>query len=193
ELDMSELVGAEGRHLLIQAGANPRHLAPGDPAGHAQGADQVVELAGRHTVHVCLHDDGEQGPVDASTALENRREEAALAQLQDGHLDVARPSWPTAGRGCRYAMWCASSCVGTGRRRCARRFGIDQRLPHELDTLAITSMSPPARIASSSSQTSDWLRASGSLLQLPLVGSRRSPGDLPQWWMLPASTPPRGT
>jgi hypothetical protein len=73
------------------------------------------------------------------------------------------------------------------------RLGVDQRLQHEFDTVRMTSISPPARIASSRSVTSDFVRATG---RLPSAStwrfSRRSPGDQPQWWTS-ASTPLEGT
>ena len=58
------------------------HLALGDPAGDAERLDEVVDLAGRHAVHVGLHHHREQRPVDAPAPLQQRREERALPQLR---------------------------------------------------------------------------------------------------------------
>jgi len=45
----------EGAHTLVDLGAHPRDLALGD-AGHAERLDQLVDRAGRDTLHVCFLD-----------------------------------------------------------------------------------------------------------------------------------------
>jgi len=87
--DMAEWAVAELLELGVEAGADPAHLALGDPRAHPQRLDQVVDLAGRHPVDIGLHDHGEQSPVDAAAPLQKAGEERALPQLGDGQLHVA--------------------------------------------------------------------------------------------------------
>ena len=61
--------------LGVQVGADPRDLALGDPGVGTERLDQVVDLPGRDTVQVGLHDHREQRLVDAAPALEQRGEE----------------------------------------------------------------------------------------------------------------------
>ena len=61
----------------------------GDPRVDAEGGDEVIDLAGGDAVDVGLHHHREQGPVDAPAPFQDRREEAALAQLRDLQLNVA--------------------------------------------------------------------------------------------------------
>ena len=70
KLDVVEGPVAEGLEIGVELGADAAHLALGDPRAHAQGLDQVIDLAGAHAVHVGLHDHGEQGPVDAPSTLQ---------------------------------------------------------------------------------------------------------------------------
>jgi hypothetical protein len=60
------------------------------PLAAPRAFDQVVDLAGGDAVHVGLHHHRVQGPVDPPAPLQQRREEAALAQLRDRQLDVPR-------------------------------------------------------------------------------------------------------
>jgi hypothetical protein len=89
ELGVAQGPVAELAQVAVELGAYATDLALGDAGVHAQGFDQVVDLASGHPVHVSLHDHGEQGPVDAPPALQQARVEAAGAQLGDGQLDVA--------------------------------------------------------------------------------------------------------
>ena len=72
--------------------ADARHLRFGDPRLCAQHGHQVVHRACRHAGHIRLHDHRPQRPVDAPARLEQRRQEAALAQLGDLQLEIAGPS-----------------------------------------------------------------------------------------------------
>ena len=69
------------------------------PGVDAQRGDQVVDLARRDAVDVGLHDHRPQRPVDAPPRLQQGREEAALAELGDVQLDVARLGRQQAGAG----------------------------------------------------------------------------------------------
>jgi hypothetical protein len=73
----------ERAHLLIEVRADPRHLGLADPARTTQRLDQVVDLPGRHSVQVGLHDHREQGLVDPTAPLEQRGEEGPGPQLRD--------------------------------------------------------------------------------------------------------------
>jgi hypothetical protein len=84
---------AERGHLIVQVGADPRHLALGDPRRDSEGLDQVVNLAGRHPVQVGLHDHREQGLIHPATPIQQGREERTGAQLRDPQPQI------TSGRG----------------------------------------------------------------------------------------------
>lgn len=90
---VGQAAGAECLDLLVQAGADPRDLRLGDPGLHTHGRDEVVDAAGRHTVHVGLHDHRVQRAVDAAAPLQQRGEERPGPQLGDLHLHI------TGGRG----------------------------------------------------------------------------------------------
>jgi hypothetical protein len=89
ELDVVQATLSELRHGPIELGADAGDLALGHPGVDAQGSDQVVDLAGGDPMHEGLHDHRPQGPVDAPPGFEERREEAAVAELGDGQLHVA--------------------------------------------------------------------------------------------------------
>jgi hypothetical protein len=89
ELDVVETPVPEGGQLLVEFPADAAHLGLGDAGVDAQGHHQVVDLAGGDAVHVGLHDHGEQGPVDPTPALQQRRVEDPLAQLRDLELQGA--------------------------------------------------------------------------------------------------------
>lgn len=73
---------------FVQPGADPGHFGLGDPGVTTQGGDQIIDRAGRHAVHVGLHDHRIQGLVDATTSFQQRREEAAFTQLGDLQVEV---------------------------------------------------------------------------------------------------------
>ena len=60
------------------------------PAADAERLHEIIDLAGGDTMHVGLHHHREQGAVDPSAPLQQRREERSLAQLRDLELDIAR-------------------------------------------------------------------------------------------------------
>ena len=74
---------AERAHLLVEVRADPRHLRLTDPRIGAQRLDQVVDLSGRDTVQVGLHDHREQRLVDPAPAFEQGGEERPAAELGD--------------------------------------------------------------------------------------------------------------
>ena len=88
--DVVQAPFAKFAHRGVELGADAAHLALGRPRVDAQRRHQVVDLARRYPVHEGLHDHRPQGPVDATAGLEQRRVEAAVAQLGDGELDIAR-------------------------------------------------------------------------------------------------------
>jgi hypothetical protein len=77
-------------HLLVELGADAADLGLGDARVDPQRPHQVVHLPGAHPVHVGLHDDGPQRPVDPPARLQQRGKEAAGAQLGDPQAEVAR-------------------------------------------------------------------------------------------------------
>jgi hypothetical protein len=111
------------------------------PAARPQGGDEVVDLAGAHAVHVGLHHHREQRPVDAPAPLEDRREEAALAQLGNLQAHVAGlggeqpvPAAVALGRaGGGALVVLGADVLGAD---VLGRLGVDQGLEHELDALA---------------------------------------------------------
>jgi hypothetical protein len=52
EGDMGQRPAAEGGHLGVQLPTDAGDLRLGDPGVHAQGADQVIDLAGGGAVHL---------------------------------------------------------------------------------------------------------------------------------------------
>jgi hypothetical protein len=84
---------SEGRHLAVEVGADAAHLGFGDAAVGAQGADQVVDLAGGDPVQVGLHHHREQRLVDPAAPLEQAGEERPGPQLGNPQLQI-----PSGGR-----------------------------------------------------------------------------------------------
>ena len=133
---MAEGAGSEGGHLLVQAPTDPGHLRGRDARGRPQGGHQVVDLAGGDPVHVGLHDHGEQGPVDAPAPLQDRGEEAALAQLGDLQVDVAGLGGEQALPGAVAPGAALLGALVAGGTDALGRLGLDQRLEHQLHALA---------------------------------------------------------
>ena len=88
EADMGEGAVAEGGDDAVELAADAADLALADAGVDAQGGHQVVHLARRDAVHVGLHDDRPEGPVDAPARFEQRREEGALPELGDAQVEV---------------------------------------------------------------------------------------------------------
>jgi hypothetical protein len=84
----AQAAGAKRLDLLIEAGADPRHLGLRYPGLHSHSGHQVIDAAGRHAVDVGLHDHRVQCLVDAAAPLQQRREERPGSQLRDLHLDI---------------------------------------------------------------------------------------------------------
>ena len=74
--------------VLVEVGADPRHLGLGDAAVSTQSLDQVVDLPRRDAVQIGLHHHREQRLIHPPAALQQTREEAAGAQLRDPQLQV---------------------------------------------------------------------------------------------------------
>jgi len=91
---------AEDADLLVQALAQPRHLAVAHVVD-AELLDQPVDLAGGHAgghaVDVGLLHHRHQGLLGTAARLQKRREVAAGPQPWDGQLDGADPGVPVAG------------------------------------------------------------------------------------------------
>jgi hypothetical protein len=164
------------------------------PLAAPSAASGIVDLTGADAVQVGLHHHREQGTVDAPATLEDRRDQAALAQLGDLQLDVPglggqQPvTMAVALRGARLGALVAAGADAFG---CLR---FDQRLQHELDTLA-----DHVDIAAGADSVQQ-------LVHVKLGQGHRAPPKLdllrqaedhpvapPQWWTPPASTPLGGT
>ncbi|MDQ1005598.1 hypothetical protein QFZ82_000089 [Streptomyces sp. V4I23] len=85
---MVQGAGAEHAQFSVEVAADPGDFALGDAGVATEGLDQVVHAAGGHALHVCLHDDGVEGLVDASPAFQQRREEQPGADLGDRQVQV---------------------------------------------------------------------------------------------------------
>ena len=83
---------AEGVDLLVQALADPRDLALGDP--QPQRLDHLVDLARGDTGDIRLLHDRDERLLGAPPRLEEAREVAAAAELGDRQLDLARARRP---------------------------------------------------------------------------------------------------
>jgi hypothetical protein len=88
ELDVIQGPVPERLQVTVELGADPRHLALADPGTHAEGSDEVVDLASRDAVHVGLHHHREQRPVDPPPPLQQRREEAPFAEPGDLQFQI---------------------------------------------------------------------------------------------------------
>ena len=133
---MVEPALAERADDRVELAADPGHLALADPRLDAQGADEVVDLAGADAVDVRLHDDRPEGPVDPPPRLEQDRQERALTELGDVELDVAGLGRQQAGPG---AVAVGRALVGPlvppGPDRLGG-LGLDELLEHERQRLA---------------------------------------------------------
>jgi len=69
EADMGQGAAGEGGHHRVELGADPADLALADPGVDAQGAHEIVDLAGGHAVDVGLHDDRPEGTIDPTAWL----------------------------------------------------------------------------------------------------------------------------
>jgi hypothetical protein len=83
---------AERLHLLIQPSADAADLRPAD--AQAQALDELVDAPRAHAAHIGLLHDAEQRLLGALARLKKRREVAALTDLGDLQLDLARPGIP---------------------------------------------------------------------------------------------------
>jgi hypothetical protein len=110
-------------------------------------------------MHVGLHDDGQQGPVDAAARLQQRREERALPQLGDAQLHITGlgRQQPRAGAvamgGAGVGALIPASADVLGGSASINAWSTRARLSR------MTSRSPPARSASSRSAMADLSRA----------------------------------
>jgi hypothetical protein len=128
---MGKRAGPERLDLLVQLATDPADLTLGDAAVDAQGLDQVVDLAGRGAVSIGLHDDRQQGPVDAaarsSSAGKNApsRSLGILSWTSPALVDSSRERVPlrwavrVSVRSCRPAPMCWVASVSI--RACSTR------------------------------------------------------------------------
>ena len=91
----------------------------------AQGADQVVDLAGRDAVQVGLHHHGEQRLIHPTAAFQQRWEERARPQFRDPH---PRPESTAAGVGGRCAARAGVGALVRGGVDHRGELSLDQRL-----------------------------------------------------------------
>lgn len=91
ELDVGEVPTHERGHLDIQVAADPGYLRFGDPRLHAQGLDQIVDLARRGAGHERFRHHRPQRLVDTAARLQQAREERPLPHLGDAHQQGFRP------------------------------------------------------------------------------------------------------
>ena len=87
--------GPERVDVLIQRLADPADLALADPQPEA--LDQLIDPPRRDAAHIGLLDDGQQRLLRAPARLQEAREVAALADLGDLQLDLARARVPAPG------------------------------------------------------------------------------------------------
>ena len=87
----------EGLHLLVDVLADAAHLRLGDAALGAQGGHQSIDLSGRDPADVGLHDHGVEGLVHPATGLQDRGQEAPLAEFGDQQVDVTHLGGQAAG------------------------------------------------------------------------------------------------
>jgi hypothetical protein len=136
-IDVVELTRSERPHDLIQPGADARDTSDLEyPRADPQRRCQISDRPRRDASNVGLHHDGVERLVDTAAGLQDRREEAALAQLGDLQVDIAclRGQQPIP----------AAVALVRARRRPLEpagadvlgRLRVDQRLQHELDALA---------------------------------------------------------
>ena len=85
-----EATCTKGLQVLVELGADARHLGLGDPRRRPERLHEVVDLSRRDAVHVGLHHDGIQRTVDAPAPLKERGEEGSLPELRDLELEIAR-------------------------------------------------------------------------------------------------------
>jgi site-specific DNA recombinase len=85
---------AEGRDLLIEAGAQPADLALAD-ADDARGLDQRLDPPRAHPLDVGRRHHGDQRLLRAPARLQPAREVAAGARLGDGQVERADPRVPS--------------------------------------------------------------------------------------------------
>ena len=132
ELLVGQIPIGERCDLLVQVGADPRHLRLADPGLGTQRLNQVVDLPHARTGHIRLHDHREQGLVDPPPPLQQTREERPGAELGDRQVQVAGRSGDRLGPGA-VALGDPSGAALMGLSTNQRRsLGVDQLLQHHL-------------------------------------------------------------
>jgi hypothetical protein len=86
---------AESLHLLVEQPRDPTDLALGDPQPEA--LDELIDPPRRHTADIGLLHHTHERLLAALPGLQETREVAALADLRDLQLDLARTGVPAAG------------------------------------------------------------------------------------------------
>jgi hypothetical protein len=82
----------ERLHLLIKHARDPTDLAPRDP--QPQALDELIDTPRRDAAHVGLLHHADERLLAALARLQEAREVAALSDLRDLQLDLARPGVP---------------------------------------------------------------------------------------------------
>jgi hypothetical protein len=136
ELDVVQGPVAELGHHHVELAADAAHLTFGDPRLDPQGLDQVVDLAGRHSVDVGLHDHRPQRLVDPPAGFEQGREEAALAELGDLQVHVPGLRRQQPGPVAVAVRGAALGALVRGSANLLGRLQVDQGLEHYLHRLA---------------------------------------------------------
>ena len=107
-------------------------------------------------MHEGLHDHRPQGPVDAPTGLQQRREEAAVAQLGNGQLYVAGPGRPQPGAAAVAMGGAVVGALVAAGADLLGRLQVDEGLQHELHGLPQEVEVASRTRASRSSVRADW-------------------------------------
>lgn len=84
-------------HLLVDVLTDTAHLGLGDAALGTQRRYQGIDLAGGDATDVGLHDYRVQGLIDPATGLQDRGQEAPLAEFGDQQVDVTHLGGQAAG------------------------------------------------------------------------------------------------
>jgi hypothetical protein len=133
---MRQRARPERRDLAVQLGADAADLRLGDASIDAQGLDQVVDLASGGAVHIGLHHDRQQRPVDATAGLQQRREERAFPQFRDAQLDITGLGRQQPGASAVAVGGASLSALVAARADLLGGFGLDQRLEDQGERLA---------------------------------------------------------
>jgi hypothetical protein len=108
------------RDLLVQLGADPRHLRTGGATVRAQRLGQFVDLAHRGAGQILVHHPREQGLVDPAVPLQQAQRETTPPAASGSPAPDTRPSWTASAAGTRCAESPETPSARAGRHRSAR-------------------------------------------------------------------------